>query len=560
MASEQSSDRFSLLRWASYGALIAGLVGGGWLILRTVLTDPIPAEAFPGPTFVSDGAASGVDHVYDGDFEFFVGGGVAVFDCDGDRFPDLYFAGGENPGALYRNRSAQGGALEFEAVDGGALSSTGVTGGYPIDIDGDGTLDLAVLRYGQNLLLRGVGDCRFEDAKGLWSFDGGNEWTIGFSAMWETESLPTLAFGNYLEIPDSQTQEDATCATNVLLRPDESNSSYREPAPLAPGYCALSVLFSDWNRSGSADLRVSNDRHYYRDGEEQLWEMSPEGAPRLFSNEDGWQHLELNGMGIASFDVTGDGLPEVFLTSQADNKLQTLSEGPARPEYEDIAIRRGATAHRPFVGPNVHPSTAWHPVFEDVNNDGYIDLYVSKGNVESQPGFAMEDPNNLMLGQADGTFVEHADSAGILNTARTRGAAVVDLNLDGMLDIVEVNRRVGVSVWRSVGWGDPAAAKPMGNWVAVAISQEGSNSGATGSWLELRIGDHRITREVTIGGGHAGGHVGWVHFGVGNADSADLSVTWPDGSTETFRVFANGYLLIRKGAGEAVEWTPSQGR
>ena len=76
-------------------------------------------------------------------------------------------------------------------------------------------------------------------------------------------------------------------------------------------------------------------------------------------------------MGIASEDVTGDGYPEVFLTSQGDNKLQTLADGPAHPAYEDIALPRGVTAHRPFAGGDVLPSTAWHAEFADVNNDWF---------------------------------------------------------------------------------------------------------------------------------------------------------------------------------------------
>ena len=46
-------------------------------------------------------------------------------------------------------------------------------------------------------------------------------------------------------------------------------------------------------------------------------------------------------MGIASYDLDGDGYPEVFLTSQSDNRLQTLADGPAQPEYRDIAIELG---------------------------------------------------------------------------------------------------------------------------------------------------------------------------------------------------------------------------
>ncbi len=146
-------------------------------------------------------------------------------------------------------------------------------------------------------------------------------------------------------------------------------------------------------------------------------------------------------MGIASYDVTGDGYPDLFLTSQAESKLQTLAAGPSQPRYRDIGAKRGVNVAQPFTGDEHLPSTAWHPEFEDVNNDGFIDLFITKGNVDRQPGFATKDPSNLLLGQPDGTFKEAADVAGILNLDRGRGAALADFNLDGLLDLVEVNVR-----------------------------------------------------------------------------------------------------------------------
>ena len=110
--------------------------------------------------------------------------------------------------------------------------------------------------------------------------------------------------------------------------------------------------------------------------------------------------MQIWGMGIASQDLTGDGRPEVVLTSQGDNKLQTLDEGATGPSYHDIALERGVTAHRPVTGGDVLPSTAWHPEFADVNNDAFVDLYLSKGNVEAMTEYAAKDPNSLLLGQA----------------------------------------------------------------------------------------------------------------------------------------------------------------
>ncbi len=183
------------------------------------------------------------------------------------------------------------------------------------------------------------------------------------------------------------------------------------------------MLFSDWDRSGRRDLRVSNDRNYYRDGREQLWRIAPGEQPREYTEADGWRPVQIWGMGIASQDLTGDGHPEVFLTSQGDNKLQTLENGPAQPTYKDMALKAGVTAQRPYTGGDVLPSTAWHPEFEDVNNDGLVDLFVSKGNVEAQPDYATRDPSNLLIGQPDGTFVEGGEAAGIVGYERARGAS-----------------------------------------------------------------------------------------------------------------------------------------
>ncbi len=552
------SDR----RWLGWLAL--GFVGGGLVALglvlgaRALFGEEAPPTALGAPRLVEETATAGLDHSYGGDFKFFVGGGVAAFDCDDDGFQDLYLAGGANPASLYHNESPAGGALHFTRLADAATDLTGVTGAYPLDIDGDGRLDLAVLRVGEDVLLRGLGDCRFERANEAWSFDGGTAWTVAFSAKWEGEAArPTLAFGNYLAL-DEAGEPTLTCEGSVLLRPQ--GDGYPAATALAPGYCTLSVLFSDWDRSGRVDLRMANDRHYYRDGEEQLWRVAPGEAPRLYTREEGWRRLVIWGMGIASQDLTGDGLPEVLISSQGDNKLQTLDAGATGPSYHDIAIRRGVTAHRPFMGGEALPSTAWHPEFQDVNNDGYIDLYLSKGNVEAMGDFAAQDPSNLLLGQPDGTFVEGARAAGLVSFGKSRGAALVDFNLDGLLDLVEVERGENVRLWRNTGSGGASAAAPMGNWVAIQLEQPGPNGYAVGAWIEVRAGGRTVLRELTIGGGHAGGQLGWVHFGLGEAGSAEVRVQWPGGEFGPWqRVAANSFAIIARDAAEPRLWAAGEG-
>ncbi len=539
--------------------IVVGLAAAGLAIFEALGPmsggAPSRAAALAPPHFVEEGATAGVAHTYAGDYPYVVGGGVATFDCDDDGLADLYLAGGDGPAGLYRNRSAIAGPLRFEQVADPVTDLRAVTGAYPLDIDGDGSTDLVVLRLGEDLILRGIGDCRFERADETLGVADGNTWTVGFSATWEapTAALPTLAYGDYLVLGEGG-DETETCADDRLVRPAAAGTAYDQPIALSPSWCTLSMLFSDWDRSGRRDLRVSNDRHYHHDkGQEQLWRVEPGMAPRPYTADEGWATVKIWGMGIASQDLTGDPYPEVYLTSQGDNKLQTLAEGPAQPRYEDIALRRGATAHKPFAGGDPLASTAWHPAFEDVNNDGYTDLFVSKGNVELQTEYASKDPSNLLIGQPDGAFVEGAVDAGIIHYERGRGAALVDLNLDGQLDLVQVVRREPVRVWRNVGAGTEAQPSPMGHWLAIDLEQDAANRDAVGAWVAVRAAGREIEREVTVGGGHASGQLVPLHFGLGAAASAEVRVTWPDGEVGPWLpASADQTVTVRRGA-RAVE-------
>ncbi|RMH54433.1 MAG: CRTAC1 family protein [Deinococcus-Thermus bacterium] len=507
--------------------------GLGWLSLA-------PAQVVP--SFIEETQSAGVFSRFEGDYV--VGGGVAAFDCNRDGLPELVLAGGDNRAKLFLNRSAVGGPLRFsEQVAGVEFAQ--VMGAYPLDIDGDGETDLALLRAGEDLLLRGLGRCRFEVANRRWGFQGGNNWTTAFAATWERgQNWPTLATGAYVQ--RNTTFPWGSCRGNALYRPSPSTPGFAPPWPLEPSFCALSMLFSDWNRSGIPALRVSNDREYYQGrGQEQLWQLLPGQPPRLYTEAEGWKRLQIWGMGIASADLTGTGYPVYYLTSMGDNKLQML-ESPERPSYIDIAFRRNVTAHRPYTGGDVHMSTAWHAQFEDVNNDGLVDLFVAKGNVGYMREAAARDPNNLMLQKPNGTFTEVGDKAGVASFLRGRGAQVVDLNADGLLDLVVVNRLDPAQLWRNLGG---LGGQPLGNWLQVRLQQPPPNRDGIGAWLEVELPGRVLRRELTVGGGHVSGGLGFVHFGLGNAKEVRLRVRWPDGAEETALVGSNRFVLFVRGQG-----------
>lgn len=462
------------------------------------------------------------EHVYSGGWEHYVGGGLAAFDCNGDALPELFAAGGSAPATLLVNRSDPGGAVRFDAATPGALRLTSVTGAYPLDIDSDGILDLAILRAGENLLMRGGPDCTFTPFDSL-GFTSSDRWTTAFSATWERgQTLPTLAFGNYVDRSDPNGPFRACDATR-LYRP--KGDRYGAPTVLTPGHCALSMLFSDWGRHGRADLRISNDRHYYVDeGQEQMWAM--EDPPHLYTEAEGWNTYRLWGMGIASRDLDGDGRPEVFLTSMGDQRLQLpAGDGPA---FVDAPFAQGTTAQRPHTGGDGRPSTGWHVGFGDVQNDGRDDIFISKGNVEQMPDSAMDDPNSLLIQQPDGSFAEAGATAGIASLHRGRGAVLVDLNGDGRLDIAVNNRRAPLELWQNI-------TADTGRSLAVTLQQPVPNVNAVGAWIELRASGVTHSREITVGGGHAGGRAGPEHFGLGDATMAEIRVIWPDGSASPWR-------------------------
>lgn len=493
-------------------------------MMRICLAMCLAAGSAAGDVVFEDRSDTLEEHRYDGGWEHFVGGGVAVFDCNGDGLPDFFAAGGANEASLFINK----GGFTFERA--GILQITGATGAYPIDVDADGHKDLFVLRVGKNVLLKGEGSCRFAQDKDLIAPLADNAWSSAFTAWWEEDTQrPTLAIGNYVDREDENGPFEA-CDDNAILRPVAAGYISEK---LSPGFCALSILAAEDAR-GRKTLRLSNDRHYYvRAGYEQLWDIS---ARRFLTEADGWPRVSLWGMGIASRDLNGDERDEVMLTSMGDQVMQLAQpDGTYKPAPFDI----GTYAQRPHVGGDGRPSTGWHAEFGDVDNDGRADLFIAKGNVDQMPGLATRDPNNLLVQREDGRFEEVSVGAGVATMARSRGAALADFDADGRLDLIVVNRRALLELYRNV---TPAT----GNWLGIELLQDGGNRDAIGARITVTTPDKTQSVQQVIGGGHAGGQLLPRHFGLGDAGEALVSVTWPDGSVSKATMRANATHRIEK--------------
>jgi hypothetical protein len=462
-------------------------------------------------------------HIYAGGWEHFVGGGVAVFDCNGDTLPELAVAGGTNPISFLVNQ----GEMTFETGDFPTI--TGATGLYPLDINGDGFLDLYVLRAGADQVLSGGADCVFTDTTDAWSIPQSDQWSTSFTAWWEGD-LPVMAVGHYVNRSDPAGPFEA-CDNNMLLWPEETR--YRAEL-LTPGFCALSMLAARDAR-GRQVLRISNDRHYYvRGGYEQLWDILER---RFLTQDDGWPRVSLWGMGIASRDLTGDGRDEVMLTSMGDQLLQIAH---ADGSYSAAPFAMGTYAQRPHDGSDGRPSTGWHAQFGDVDNDGRDDLFIAKGNVDQMPTNAIHDPNDLLMQLQEGGFAQHATSAGIATIERSRGAALADLDGDGRLDLVVVNRRAPMELYRNV-------TETNGHWLAIDLRQSSGNRRAIGARVTVTTSDGASqTQQNTIGGGHGGGQALPLHFGLGDFEHAHVLIEWPDGTTTNAETEADRLVAVER--------------
>ncbi len=301
------------------------------------------------------------------------------------------------------------------------------------------------------------------------------------------------------------------CTDNWLLRPKDNGKGYGPRIALTPSYCALSMLFTDWNRSGTPSLRVSNDREYYMGGQEQMWHVLPGASASLYTAAEGWN---MSASGAWASPPATSTTAAIRPTSCRRWPTSACSCWPMvadKPTYNESQFQMGTTAHMPYTGGDTRPSTGWHTQFEDVNNDGRYDLFIAKGNVDKMPDFAQKDPNNLLLQKADGNFMESGRQGRHPELPNHRGAEVVDLNMDGKLDIVDVARRENVGVWRNV-------STDLGHFLEVKLVEDGGNHDAVGAWVEVKGPDGKtMSHENFVGGGHVSGKAGFIHFGLGHS-------------------------------------------
>jgi enediyne biosynthesis protein E4 len=496
-------------------------------------------------------------------------GGVALFDFDNDGLPDIYFvdsltvATANDPtaarSALYRNL----GHGKFEDVtDRAGIGHPGWGMGVcTADVDGDGREDLYVTAIGGNHLYRNNGDGTFADLAAQAGVAAGG-WSAGCGfADYDRDGRLDLFVSRYVKIDLAHLPEfgrDKTCeyrgiavqcgprglsGETDLLYHNDGNGRFSEVSAKAgvsdpKGYFGLGVAWFDVNGDGWPDLFVANDSTpnmlYVNQKNGTFKEMAFQLGVAV--SEDG---AEQGSMGVALGSYDNSGRPSLFVTnfSEEYNALYHLDGD----RFADVSFRsRTAPSGLPYVG--------WGTEFLDYDNDGLLDLIVVNGHVYPQLDAARRGASAgyrerklLYHNNGNGTFDEVAARYGqaLTEDRVSRGLAIGDIDNDGRIDVVSNDLDGSPQVLNNV-------IASAGHWLIVSLKGRAPNTDAIGAVITVKSSAATQTRYVRSGTSYISQSEMRQHFGLGSATTVEsIDVLWPDGTHATRRdVKANQILRI----------------
>ncbi len=501
-------------------------------------------------------------------FPEIIAGGCGLLDVDADGDLDAYLvqsgflAPGSPPSpsdALFLNDGR--GRFAAAPAPAGARESAYGMGLAAGDADEDGRIDLYVLNLGPNALLRNEGGARFRDATAEAGV-GDPSWSVS-AAFFDAENDGDLDLFVVNYIAWSLGSE-ITCTRVINESPDYcSPKQYLAPAPdvfyrndgtgrfrdasaeagLRTAFGnGLGVVVLDQDGDGWSDVFVANDgtanQMWHNDGGRGF---ADEAMRRGFAFD---QHgFAKAGMGIAAADVDGDGDEDVLVVNQGGESDSFYRNDDGRFLFDSTLQLGLGAASRPF--------TRFGVVLADLDDDGWPDLYEANGRVERAndpaPGSDPYAEENLLLrGGASIRFEEVLPRGGTRAAlvATSRGAAVGDVDGDGALDLLVVNRDGPAHLLRNVVPG-------RGHWLAVRVLER-SGRDALDAGLSVLAGDRRRLFRVRSGSSYASASDPTVHVGLGPLEEVqDLVVRWADGVEEAFGPApADRTVVLRRGQGQ----------
>ena len=493
-------------------------------------------------------------------------GGLALFDCDGDGDLDLYFANGAELPSLkktapkYANRlllnDGRGAFTDFTETAGlaGHGYDTGVATG---DYDNDGDQDVFVAGVHRNTLYRNEGGCRFTDvtrAAGLEKPDPefGPLWAVaGAFFDYDNDGWLDLFVVNYLRwAPDKEPLCPGYChpkyyegTPNSLWR-NNRDGTFRDVSA-ATGIRrhvgkGMGVAVADYDLDGRLDLFVTNDKAYnflFRNAGGRFEERAFEAGVALAEHA-----MEISGMGADFRDFDNDGLPDIVLVA-LENETFPLYRNTGKGFFAELTGRSGLAALSARMA-------GYGPGLFDFDNDGFKDLFVSRGHVQSldmRHQWEIEQPNTVFRNLGGRKVAALTAEAGFdaAPPRRHRGAAFGDLNGDGRIDAVVSALMAPAQIWINES---PAPH----HWLLIRLEGTTSNRDGIGARIRVLTPAGSQYNHASPSTGYASTSAGPVHFGLGPASTADLvEIRWPSGGVQRLEGVKAGQVLYVKEPAEA---------
>ena len=477
--------------------------------------------------------------------------GVAVFDYDGDGYPDVYFVnGGQMPslrrdGLQFENRLYHNnGNLTFTDVTakaglGGAGYGMGVAVG---DYDNDGRPDLYLSSLTNNQLFHNNGDGTFTDVTARAGvsggvFEGAKMWSV--AAAWvdyNNDGLLDLFVSNYCKWKPGADPDCRVNGQRIYCSPRYyaplPNTLYRNngdgtftDVSVGTGIAGhrgrgMGVAVADYDGDGYSDIFVANDdapnQLFHNLGGKRFEEVAQDQLVAFA--EDG---KLISGMGVDFRDVFNTGKPAIWVTALERQTFPLFAM--AASSFEDRTAQAGLSAE-------TFGMAGWSNAIADLDNDGWKDLAVARShatdNIALFSDRHYEEPNSVFRNLGNGHFKNVSATAGteFFAPAAHRGLAVGDLDNDGKLDLVMSVLNGKAQVYHNV-------SANQNHWLLLKLTGTKSNRMGLGARIRLTDGNGFVQyNHATTSTGYACSSDPRVHFGLGLSNSArEIQITWPSG-------------------------------
>lgn len=509
------------------------------------------------------------------------GGGVAVFDLEGDGLLDLFYTNGcrlpvdpddrEHHSELFQNRAG----LKFERITANAgLLQFGYSNGCAVgDYDADGFDDLYITGLGKNALWRNNGDGTFTDLTQESQTEAGGWGTSAAFADLNGDGHLDLYVVTYLVESDRSPRlcqnplsPDGyqSCSPSLFEGQDDvlfiSNGegafidATSESGLAGLKGKGLGVVVSDFDENGVPEIYVANDGEanflLTRATDVQAPQTAPASEtiaiPRykdratlsgVALNEAGYAQAS---MGVACADYNADGRPDLYLT-HFYNDTNTLYVNQGELLFHD-------ETRMSQLGPSSRQKLGWGTCFFDPDNNGWLDLFVANGHIEDRTWQEVSEPYRMQpqmyRNREDGTFEEVSEWSGpyFQEAWLGRGAAIGDFDRDQKVDVA-VSHQLGRSV---VLKNETQTPYPAITLRLIGTRSHRSAFGARVEWL-----DHKplVTREIIGGGSFQSASSREIHLGLGEKADASIRIRWPSGRVESHEGVTPGQWVAIEGQG-----------